>query len=181
MHACGFLHRFKTLLMGFLMCVVTHAPAREEAFKIPPISVPVTLIKVGNIATFDFEAKRHLSYVYFLRFGFNRHDQAERSRMRKLLGGHEVDKSGKVREPGIPTLFKMVVTRLDNVPEQQVCAHQINPVLTSWGDNSFDKQIGRCDLPVGKYRVRLENLRSSPEFSGVPIHFILGFDTFKIL
>ena len=123
--------------------------------------------------------REHLIYEYLLRFYFQENNQTDRNRVRKILGGHEIDKSGNAREPGTPTPIRLIITKIDQTPEVKIYSKEINPILTSWGSNSFSKNIGHCDLPPGKYRARLENLNQSNEFPSIPASFIIGMDKFK--
>lgn len=118
-------------------------------------------------------------YEYHLKFKFPENNQVERARVRKLLGGYEVDKFGRAKEPGTPTPLKLIITRIDSSSEIKFYAIEIDPILTSWSTDSLDKNIGHCDLPPGKYKLHLENLRQSPELSTIPTYFVVGMDKFK--
>ena len=170
---------FQYILIGLLASMGITSCADESKTKKPPIIAPIKLEQAGVVADFQFEVREHLVYEFFLRFSFSENDQSERTRVRKIMGGYEYDKSGKALEPGIPTPIRLVITRSDQVPEVQIYMVQMDPILTSWGAASFDKIIGHCDLPIGKYRLRLENLRQSSEFASIPTSFIIGMDKFK--
>lgn len=145
----------------------------------PPIRIPIELQKVGVLAELRFEITDHLIYEYFLRFGYKSDDQAERARVRKLLGGHEIDRHGAPLEPGISTPIKLTILKIETASSNEWYQKKIDPVLTSWGSGTFDKNIGHCDLPPGNYIARLEGMRSSPELSHVPAEFVIGMNKFK--
>jgi Domain of unknown function (DUF5625) len=170
---------FRYLLIGLLALTGIISCADESKTKTPPIIVPIRLDMTGVAVSFQFEVKEHLVYEYILRFNFPETDQTERARVRGIMGGHEYDKFGKAREPGVPTPIKLVITKADQTPETQIYMIQVDPILTSWGADSFNKNIGFCDLPIGRYRLRLENLRQSPEFASIPTKFVVGVDKYK--
>lgn len=173
------LYVFRYILIGLLTFIGMTACADGSNIRRPPIIEPINLENAGLIADFQFEVREHFIYEYSLKFYFPDDNQIERSRVRKILGGNEVDKFGKVRYPGVPTPIRLVITKIDQVPESIIYFIEIDPILTSWGGNSFGKNIGHCDLPPGKYRARLENFRQSTEFFLIPTSFIIGMDKFK--
>lgn len=75
-----------------------------------------------------------------MRFGFPENDQVERARVRKLLGGHGFDKTGKALEPGIPTPINLTIFAVCKDGEEVTIYFQdTNPILTSWGQDVFSK------------------------------------------
>lgn len=168
------------LLIGLLTSIGMTACIDEPKIKRPPVIIPINLANAGVIADFQFEVRKHLVYWYSLRFNFPEDDQIERTRVRNILDGYEVDKFGKVQEPGTPTPIRLLITRVDRASENKKYQKEIDPTLTSWGGDNFKKNIDHCDLPPGIYRVRLENLRQSPEFFSIPTFFTIGMDSFKV-
>jgi hypothetical protein len=140
-----------------------------------PSTVKIKLSDVGVVVDFIFEVRRHYIYSYSIRFGFPENDRVKRAHVRKLLGGPAVDKSGKPLEPGTPTPINFSIYAIcKNGKEVEVYSRDTDPILTSWGSDFFEKNIGSHVLTPGMYRARLVNKRASPEFSTIPITFEMG-------
>lgn len=167
----------------FFMAIATFGLAScagDARIKRPPITTPIKLDQAGIVADFNFEVREHLLYEYDIRFKFPENDPVERARVRKILGGHEVDKEGKPLKPGTPTPIKLTIFALcKEGKEVEIYSKDIDPILTSWGGDWFGKNIGANDLPLGIYKIRLENKRASSEFSTIPITFGIEMDKFK--
>ena len=166
------------LLMTLASLGVTACAGKPKPQR-PPVTTPIALDQLGIVAEFEMEVREHLLYEYFLSFKFPEGDQVERARLRKILGGYEVDKFGRALEPGAPTPIVLTITQLIDRTELKIFRKEIDPILTSWGGDSFDKNIGHCDLPPGLYRVRLENMREASEFASMPVKFVVGMNKFK--
>lgn len=163
----------------FLFVILVTAQTMAHALffdKSPePSSVKINLSETGVVADFRFEIKKHFPYWFSMEFWFPENDQKERARIRKLLGGHAVDKAGKPIEPGIstPVNLKIFAVCRDG-KEIEVYSQDIDPILTSWGQASFSKTIGTHVLTPGTYRARLVNKRIAQELSSVRITFEIG-------
>ena len=140
-----------------------------------PGSESIKLNNAGVVADFKFEVRKHFLYWYSINFSFPENDQPERARIRKLLGGNEIDKTGKPLEPGIPTPINLTIfTVCKDGREIEIYSKDADPILTSWGGGSFRKNISSHVLTTGVYRARIINKRASPEFSSIPITFEIG-------
>ena len=163
---------FRVLMVGFLVVAAISVHANFFDKSPEPGSVQIKLSDAGVAADFRFEVKKHLPYWYSISFGFPENDQIERARIRKLLGGNLIDKNGKPLEPGTPTPINLTIFAIcKNGKEIAVYSQDVDPILTSWGQNNFVKNIGKQILTSGIYRAHLINKRASPEFSSIPINF----------
>lgn len=140
-----------------------------------PSSVQIKLSEMGVVADFKFEVKKHFIYSFDIRFRYPEDDQVERARVRKLLGDHGIDASGKPVNPGVPTPVRLDISAVCKGGKEVVFySLDADPVLTSWGGGNFGRFIGNSVLVPGKYRVRLFNKRASPEFAFIPIDLEIG-------
>lgn len=147
------------------------ACANESKELIPPIIVPVSLKDSGEIVNVNIQVIEPDAYYFRLRFHFREKDQADRARVRTLTGGQEVDKSGKAIKPGVPTPVLLQISCMNgSVVDQK----EIDPLLTSWGADNFDKVIGFTRLLPGSYNVRLSLQRAAPAFDGTPAEFVMA-------
>ena len=167
------------MLLMALAWVGSASCAEVSNVRKPPILTPVRLEREGVVAEFDFEVTKHWIYEFEIRFKYPEKDQSERSRIRKIIGGHELDKNSDPIDPGVPTPVKLTIFREGAHSKALVYKKTITPTLTSWGGDNFTKNIGHCDLAPGKYRVLLESLSSHEEYASVPSFFLIGADTFK--
>jgi hypothetical protein len=137
-----------------------------------PNVVKINLSKDGTIADFRFQVKKHFPHWFRMRFWFSENDQAERARIRELLGGHEVDKSGNPLDPGIATPVNLkIFAECAEDMEVEVYSQDIDPILTSWGMGHFGKNIGHHVLTPGTYRAQLINKQAAQELSSIRTTF----------
>ena len=166
---------FRCLSIGVLVTICFSACAYLFGISPEPSSVQIKLSDAGVVADFKFEVRRHFIYHYSMGFGFPENDQVERARIRKLLGGYAVDEAGKPLEPATPTpIYLSIFAICKDGKEVEAYSRDVDPVLTSWGADSFKKDIGSSVLTPGIYRVRVVNKRASPEFSSTPVTFEMG-------
>lgn len=170
------LKSWPSIVLGFLIIFLTTTVTPVYSFMFgtspEPNSVKIKLTEPGVVADFKFEVRKHFSYWYSMRFGFPENDQIERARVRKLLGGHMMDKTGKPLEPGTPTPIKLSIFAVcKDGKEVEVYSQIADPILASWSHRYFAKNIGNHVLSPGMYRVLLVNKRASPEFLSIPITF----------
>lgn len=169
----GLISRF--LIVVFLLTIGISVYAYIFGRSPEPSSVAIKLTESGVVADFKFEVRRHFPYGYSMSFGYPENDQVERARVRKLLGGHGINKDGKPAEPGTPTPINLTIFAVcKDGKEVEVYSQDADPILTSWGDGYFGKNIGKNVLTPGIYRARLLNKRASPEFISIPITFKIG-------
>ena len=167
------------ILCLFVACVCGGACAEDSKMLEPPFGVPVNLGLTGFVVDREIRISNHFVYEYSLRFAFKENDQADRKRVLDLLGGypqHGADKSPRLVGS---TPIVLTITRLEEGVEKHVYAKDVDPALSSWGGDSFAKNIGFCDLIPGIYRVRLLNKKGSPEFDSTNVRFVMGFDKYK--
>src|ERR1700741_1495898 len=118
-------------LFGFIACT------QKSNIMSPPIEMPIRLNNAGVVADFSLEIQEHLIYVYLLRFNFPEDNLLERTRIQKVIGGHE--------NPGISTPVILSISKIDKASEEVVYKQEVTPVLISWNAGSFSKKIGHCD------------------------------------
>lgn len=161
-------------IVGKLSCALS---AHAFIFELspPPNSADINFSETGVVADFRFKAKKQYSYVYFLKFSYPKNDQQEKSRIKKLMGGHAVDKFGNLTDPGVPMSLDLRVFAIcPSGKEIEILSIKSNPALTSWGDGYFTKSIGNHILDPGEYRVRLINEKAYPDFSSNQVTFEVG-------
>ena len=134
----------------------------------------------GVIAIFDFEVTKHWVYYFQVSFKFSEDNQIERSRIRKIIGGYELDKNKAPIEPGILTPLSLMVYKKNTGATTVVYKKSMTPFLTGWGGNDFIKIIGYCDLAPGKYTISLQSHAQPKEYESIPTFFVIGMDKFKV-
>lgn len=175
-----YLNFFRALLFPALASLGLTSCADESRLETPPIVKNISLASEGVVAAFDFEVTRHWVYYFQISFKFPENNQIERSRVRKIIGGHEFDKTNNPTDPGILTPLTLIVYNRNNDPAVVVYKKSITPVLTGWGGNDFTKIIGYCDLPPGKYAISLQSHARPKEYESIPTLFVIGMDKFKV-
>ncbi len=167
----------KFILIVFLAAAGVNAYAMSAIFtRSPePSSQPIKLSDTGVVADFKFNVRKHYVYAYSMSFHYPKNDQSERTRVQKILGGHEIDKNGKPIEPGVSTPINLTIFKIcKNGKEVEIYSKDFDPILTSWGDTSFEKNLDSHVMVPGIYRARITNRRASTELLGIPITFEMG-------
>ncbi len=165
---------------------LTSCDGEAKAHK-PPMATAIKLSQKGVVAEFDFEVTEHWIYNFAIRFRWTpEEDQNERSRIRKIIGGYELDQSNNPLEPGILTPIELTIIKKDGNVESIAYKKTMTPILTSWGGDAyapgsgaFTKNIGHCDLAPGTYRVLLKSLLAAEVYSTIPTYLTIGMDKYK--
>ena len=138
----------------------------------PPFETPVNLSREGVVADFNIRITKHDIYHFYIRFEYPEGDQAERERVRKLVGGLN-------ERMVLLTPVKLTIYKKQAQNEQIVYQKDIEiPESTSAASNFYAKDIGHCDLKRGKYRFVLESLAQPQEYASIPTKFLITFENF---
>ena len=170
--------KFKWLALAMMVSIQSLSVFANES--IPPVIIPVSLNEPGEIVNLRIKIIDHHIYYFGLRFSFDQKNSADRARVRLLTGGYETDKSGKPIDAGVSTPVLLTVTRVDGDNRTEIYQKEVDPLLTSWGDDNFKKQIGLSELSPGIYKVNIVLQRAAPSFNGTPVAFSIGYDKFKV-
>jgi hypothetical protein len=167
----------RLLVLLAVLPLLSACKESEEAggLPTPPIMLPINMKNIGSKAEIILRVSKCNLYGFSLRFGYKENDQLDRARVRKLVGGYEIDRAtGKPREPGIPTLVRLEVSEISGKSEKLLFHTEIDPVLTSWGADNFGKQIEDKYLQPGIYHVVLETLSDPSEYIGTPVSLVIA-------
>lgn len=168
-------------LKSFLSSIFSPAPstlASAGRNTKPPIVIPFAIAKAGNKVETDLTIAQHNIYSFSLQFFFRGNDKEDRGRVQKLTGSTELDKSGNPAEPGIPTPVRLQIFAVKPKATQAVLIYEENcdPVMTIAKDDHFKKALGDIELKPGQYRVVVETLKDSPEWTTFRVAFAIGND-----
>ena len=160
-------------MFGLTSCNFGNQPKLPK----PPFKVPVDLSRKGVVADFDIRVPKHRIYLFRIRFYYPGEDQAERERVRNIIGDAARDKDNNLTRPGILTPVKLTIYKKQAQGEQIMYQKTENPYLISGGGStgSFAKTIGACDLKRGEYRFVLESLAQPQEYASIPTKFVITF------
>ncbi|WP_197491514.1 DUF5625 family protein [Methylomonas methanica] len=168
---------------------------------VPPIDFPFDVQKVGNKIETEFQIidNSHRLLALNLNYLFEENDQITRKRAWGLSGGSGIwqdspEKSSipvgnamrlyagkwlpdKKLQPA-PLAIKLNISRIDNnsikpLIQKEISTHEIG--LSSFGANHLEKQLLVFPLEIGRYKLSVEVLSTSPEFNQTPITFEITF------
>ncbi len=165
---------------GLSMCILSGLSgcASDNQIPKPPLVVPFNLDQPSTLENF-FHIVEHDQYSFKLQFSFRENDKLDRARVKELVGGNSVDQSGNPLEPGVPTPVTIEIQGLESA-NKCLYTKTIDPILTSWGGDSFDKVIVNIALKPGSYKIKLKHLRNSPEFQNTKIALMIISNTAKV-
>ena len=160
-------------VFGLTSCNLSNQPKLPK----PPFKTPISSLSgKGVVADFNIRITSYDIYEFKLRFEYPEGDQAERERVRNIIGDAARDKDNNLVTPGILTPVKLTIYKKQAQGEQIVYQKTENPYLTSGGGSTgyFAKTIGHCDLKRGEYRFVLESLAQPQEYASIPTKFHIG-------
>ena len=159
-------------VFGLTSCNLSNQPKLPK----PPFKTPISSLSgKGVVADFNIRITSYDIYEFKLRFEYPEGDQAERERVRKLVGDYGRDKDNNLIEPGILTPVKLTIFKKQKQGELMIYQKIIkDPETYSASSNDFGKKLGHCDLKRGKYRFVLESLAQPQEYASIPTKFHIG-------
>ncbi len=165
---------FVTLLLA-LLPFGSAACAKDTQLQKPPFAMPFETHRGESRLETKLRIIENQSYSFALRFMYKKDDQVDRARVRKLSGGYETDKTGKLIDPGAPIQLKLSIFHIRDQEQILLYEREIaEQPLYSWGGDSLNKKIADISLAPGDYKVCIENLRAVPELQGTTINFVIG-------
>lgn len=155
-----------------LQCLSACADEGQQPPK-PPLDLPIAIHKAGVKVETEMRVVEHRSYIFGLTFKFNKDDEAEYSRVKKLVGDDIQDKAG---DPGVPTPLRLRISAIEEAGERVVVDKEINELrLRSWGGDSLKKHIDYIQLSPGLYHLSIETLQDAPQLEDVSVLVSIGF------
>lgn len=146
----------------------------------PPLSLPFEIQKAGNKVEIKLRVVEDRHYLFRILLMYKEGDQMDRSRVRQLAGAYDMDKTGKLIEPGVLIKLRFKIYSIEAEKERALFERTImqpEDIRTiSHGATSFNKQFAVVDLKPGHYKVSVESLRDVPELIGTPVVFQIGRD-----
>jgi hypothetical protein len=159
-----------TVIMIMLICFTGCATADPTT---PPVELPFAVHQKGATVSTRLQMVEERNYPFNLKFYYNEKDKADEERVRKLVGGHQRDKYGKIVEPGIPIPLKLTISVIESAGEKIVLEKEIlvGALYTRSIDN-YTREIDLIHLTTGLYRVTVRSLKDIPELANTKV--ILG-------
>lgn len=131
----------------------------------PPISTPIDLTAADKKTEILMRIKQAHFYNFELRFMFQKDDQIDRARVKKLVG--EQGNNGSNINLGISTPLKIKIEKLDLANNYVIYEGDVSEMpVSSYGADHFTKIIYRLELAPGDYRVIILNKTAIRELSG---------------
>jgi hypothetical protein len=164
------------LLKLFFCAAVTILPCLSACTKdtyppTPRIVLPFAVQKAGTTVETEMRIVEHHDYIFSLCFTYKEGDQADRARVKKLVGNNHKD-----GDPGIPTPLKLKVSVIEPAGERVIVDKEVLELrLRSWGGGWFEKHIDYIKLMPGNYRVSVKSLKNVPELAGESVFLTIGF------
>lgn len=172
-------YRRRFLMLLVVMPFLSACRASDDLPK-PPLSLPFEIQKAGNKVEIKLRVVERRHYLFNILLMYKEGDQVDRARVRKLAGAYDMDKSGKLIEPGVPIQLRFKIYSIEAEEERTLLENTIlqsEEIRTiSHSATSFNKQFAVVDLKPGHYRISVESLKDVPELIGTPVMFQIGRD-----
>ncbi len=142
-----------------------------------PSSLPFAVQKKGNTVVMEYQIREHRFYFFSLQLMFKEGDLEDRERVSKLAGGYQMDKNGKLIQPGVPIALRFKIDAIDDSGIKTIHEEEtVDLRMTSYGKGFFDKRITSVSLKPGRYRFSVESLMDVRELAGTTVVFQVGID-----
>ncbi|MDA8124878.1 MAG: DUF5625 family protein [Deltaproteobacteria bacterium] len=130
----------------------------------PPIELPFAIHQAGASVSTELRIVKEQNYPFMLNFMFEENDNADRERVRKLIGYHGKDRQGHFIEPGIQIPLKITINVIDSVGERLFFEKEVLTMgMHGYGASHFTRKIDSIKLVPGLYRVTVQSLNDVPE------------------
>ena len=140
----------------------------------PPITLPLAIQNQGNKVETEFLISEEGKYAFNLSFRYKEGDQADKSRVEKLVGSAQLGGDGNPTEPGIPTPLNLKVVQLDDplTDGEHIVLDMSGEIfrLISHG-SAYRKEISRISLMPGHYRATITSMRDIPALEKTIVEF----------
>lgn len=168
---------------------------------VPPIELPFDVKNIGNKVETEFQIIDHSHQLFALglNYLFKENDQISRKRAWELAGGEGgwldapekasipigdterlyagkwlTDKKLQAAVLSIKiTVYETDGTNISPIFQKYIDTHNIG--LSSFGASHLEKQLLVLPLKTGRYKINVDVLSTSPEFSQTPITFKITF------
>jgi hypothetical protein len=139
----------------------------------PPFDVPFEAQKAGSIFTSELRLVEHRSYVFALFIKAKKGTSMEDARrLIELAGSDARYKNGKPLSYGVSMPVKLTVSLIDPSGEKVIYDKEIQQEdKIGAGVMGIEKVIDVIDLRPGHYKVSVQSLKDTPEYSENPVTF----------
>jgi hypothetical protein len=160
------------------VCVFFPVCLQGSHVKSPPIILSLSTEEGENVNKFDLIINKQKLYAFNINFHFIENDQEDRARVRKLTGSYEKNVSGVLLTPGASMIVNLRIEKVEPTENVVIFNKKINTheiAISSWGANSFTKELAAHTLSEGRHRVIIELIQLSPELEKSSISFSITF------
>jgi len=162
------------VMLIFFMGCASSVP--EEPGPKLPIELPFAVYQAGAMVSTELRIVENKynpqnNYPFDLIFTFREGDEADRARVRKLVGGWDREKiNGEIAEPGIPILLQISISVIEASGERPFFEKEIlTKAMWAYGSDRFYREIDTIHIPPGFYNVKVQSLKGIPELAATKI------------
>lgn len=141
-----------------------------------PVLIPFALQKSGGKVEAQFRITEERLYSFNINYMYRENDRLDLFRVRKLTGSYERDKNGALIDPGVHYSLRLILSEIESTGERPLIneVFQIHKLeLSSWGGNSFTKEMTSLRLKKGHYKATVISLQDVPGLDDTLIKFAI--------
>ena len=164
----------RSLCIGLLLGCSSLATFAMTPMNASYLEVPFSVVQTGPALVLEVKVEAKVPHQFALMFLVSM-DKAEAfEKVRGLMGSPDRWPNGKYESLGSPLSVRLKVDSLDPGVTPFTLDQTIDEIpLMGYTANGFIKKFLTLELPVGRYKIQLENLRAAPELAGVESQFLL--------
>lgn len=173
------------LVMALLIVFTLMSACAESSQTSPPtprVWFPFDVSKQGSKVDQVFKIKSHRHYDFAIQFAY--FSYGDMLRLLKLLGEGGFTPTGGCADPGIIVPIHLRIMRLEDGKEHETVYEGTVETMAIYakgfeqerGAGFFSRRIIEIKLKPGIYQVEASTIKDSPEFTGTPSYFLIGYN-----
>lgn len=138
------------------------------------LEVPFSVVQTGPALSLEVLVEANVPHQFGLMFLVSMDDAEAFEKVSDLMGSPDRWPNGKYESLGVPLAVRLKIDSLDPGAKPVKFDQTLNEIpLMAYAAKGFIKKFMTLDLPTGRYKIQLENLRAAPELAGIKSQFLL--------
>ncbi len=138
------------------------------------LEVPFSLVQKGPALSLQVQVEAKVPHQFGLMFLVSMDDAPAFEKVRTLMGSPDRLPDGRYASLGVPLSVRLQIESLDSGTAPFQVDQTINEIpLMGYTAKGFMKKFFTLELPPGRYKIQVHNLRAAPELAGIESQLVL--------